>query len=98
MSCGNPHETDCRDVLAEVYLYLDLECAEGRREVIKHHLEECRPCFQEYGIEQEVKALVARCCGGERAPEELRERLRVKIRDLVLETDPREFQTDRTAD
>ena len=58
MSCGNPHETDCREVLAEVYLYLDLECADERRTLIRHHLDECSPCLREYGIEQEVKALV----------------------------------------
>jgi mycothiol system anti-sigma-R factor len=84
MSCGEPHETDCREVLAEVYLYLDLECADGRRSVIEQHLDECSPCLREYGIEQEVKALVARCCGNERAPAELRERLRARLAELVV--------------
>ena len=65
VSCGEPHETDCREVLAEVYLYLDLECTDDRRDLIRHHLDECSPCLREYGIEQEVKALVARCCGDE---------------------------------
>ena len=55
MSCGEPHETDCREVLAEVYLYLDLECGEERRVLIREHLEECGPCLREYGIEQEVR-------------------------------------------
>ena len=63
MSCGKHHETDCRDVLGEVYLYLDLECSEDRRTLIRTHLDECNPCLRQYGIEQEVKALVARCCG-----------------------------------
>ncbi|SCL39650.1 mycothiol system anti-sigma-R factor [Micromonospora rhizosphaerae] len=84
MSCGEPHETDCREVLAEVYLYLDLECAEERRTLIRHHLDECGHCLREYGIEQEVKALVARCCGNEIAPEQLRERLRVRLTELVV--------------
>ncbi|MFE9688273.1 mycothiol system anti-sigma-R factor [Micromonospora sp. NPDC005806] len=84
MSCGEPHETDCREVLAEVYLYLDLECAEERRVLIRTHLEECGGCLREYGIEQEVKALVARCCGNEVAPEQLRERLRVRLTELVV--------------
>ncbi|HEY2673318.1 MAG TPA: mycothiol system anti-sigma-R factor [Rugosimonospora sp.] len=84
MSCGKPHETDCRDVLAEVYLYLDLECDESRRSVISTHLDECSPCLREYGIEQEVKALVARCCGAETAPPSLRERLRVKLSEIVV--------------
>ncbi|HEX6500889.1 MAG TPA: mycothiol system anti-sigma-R factor [Micromonosporaceae bacterium] len=87
MSCGKPHEADCREVLAEVYLYLDLECDERRREVIRTHLEECTPCFREYGIEQEVKALVARCCGREKAPGSLRDRLRARLSELVFESE-----------
>jgi mycothiol system anti-sigma-R factor len=90
MSCGDPHETDCSDVLAEVYLYLDLECADDRRSLIRDHLDECSPCLREFGIEQEVKALVARCCGADKAPDELRERLREKISALVVETPSRE--------
>lgn len=84
MSCGESHGTDCREVLAEVYLYLDLECGEERRTLIRHHLDECGVCLREYGIEQEVKALVARCCGNETAPTELRERLRVGLTELVV--------------
>ncbi len=94
MSCGEPHETDCRDVLAEVYLYLDLECSDQRRDLIRTHLDECSPCLREYGIEQEVKALVARCCGDERAPTELRERLRARLSELVFEADSREYLPD----
>jgi mycothiol system anti-sigma-R factor len=86
VSCGDPHEVDCAEILNEVYLYLDLECSDERRTVIKIHLDECSPCLREYGIEQEVKALVARCCGAERAPDELRDRLRAKITALVVET------------
>ena len=48
-----------------------------------------QPCLREYGIEQEVKALVARCCGADRAPDELRDRLRAKIAALVVERRPR---------
>lgn len=84
MSCGNPHETDCSEVLDEVYVYLDLECDEQRRDLIRTHLDECSPCLREFGIEQEVKALVSRCCGGERAPEALRERLRAKLTEIVV--------------
>ena len=75
---------ECRNVLEEVYLYLDLECADDRRLSIKEHLDECSPCLREYGIEQEVKALVGRCCGAENAPEELKERLRAKLTELSV--------------
>ena len=85
MSCGNPHEVDCDEILNEVYLFLDLECSDQRRAAIQHHLDECTSCLREYGIEQEVRAIVARCCGGDRAPEALRERLRVKIAALRVE-------------
>ncbi|WP_203903598.1 mycothiol system anti-sigma-R factor [Virgisporangium aliadipatigenens] len=91
MSCGDPHETDCREVLAEVYYYLDLEATEDRRDLIRHHLDECSPCLREYGIEQEVKALVARCCGKETAPTELKQRLRVRLAELVFEAETHEY-------
>ena len=91
MSCGDPHEVDCDQILEEVYLYLDLECSDERRTLIQTHLDECSPCLREYGIEQEVKALVARCCGADKAPDELRDRLRAKISALVVETPSREL-------
>jgi mycothiol system anti-sigma-R factor len=91
MSCGDPHETDCREVLAEVYLYLDLECDETRRHTIRGHLDECSPCLREYGIEHEVKVLVARCCGAETAPQALRDRLRAKLAEIVFDVETREF-------
>lgn len=94
MSCGDPHETDCREVLEEVYLYLDLEVTNGRRDLIQKHLDECSPCLREYGIEQEVKALVGRCCGAETAPAELRDRLRRKLSELVATGNLREPQRD----
>ena len=91
MSCGDPHEVDCDQILEEVYLYLDLECSDERRTLIQTHLDECSPCLREYGIEQEVKALVARCCGGDTAPLELKQRLRVRLAELVFEAESREY-------
>jgi mycothiol system anti-sigma-R factor len=78
-------------VLSEVYLYLDLECSEDRRTLIRQHLDDCTDCLHEYGIEHEVKALVARCCGDEVAPVELRERVRVKLREMTVEAERREY-------
>ncbi|HEY9481326.1 MAG TPA: mycothiol system anti-sigma-R factor [Micromonosporaceae bacterium] len=83
----NSHKSDCGEVLDEVYLYLDLECDEQRRDLIRTHLDECSPCLREFGIEQEVKLLVSRCCGGEKAPEALRERLRAKITELTVQVE-----------
>jgi mycothiol system anti-sigma-R factor len=84
-------KADCGVVLSEVYLYLDLECSETRRTLIKKHLDDCTDCLHEYGIEHEVKALVARCCGSDRAPADLRERLRLKLNELTVEIERREY-------
>ena len=45
------------------------------RTSVREHLDECAPCLRKFGLEQDVKALVARCCGGDVAPDDLRERL-----------------------
>ena len=87
----NGHDSDCSIVLSEVYLYLDLECSEQRRTLIQKHLDECTGCLQEFGIEKDVKALVNRCCGDERAPTELRDRLRHRLDQLEVQTESREF-------
>jgi mycothiol system anti-sigma-R factor len=85
MSCGNPHETDCSQVIAEVWLLLDRECSAERRRKLEQHLEECGPCLEQYGIEEHLKALLARKCGGEHAPDALKEKLRASIRQVVVQ-------------
>ena len=62
MSCGQPHDTDCSEVIEAVYLYLDGELEHDGVDRIRQHLDECSPCLREYGIEREVKILVARSC------------------------------------
>ena len=84
-------KADCSVVISEVYLYLDLECSDDRRELIQRHLDDCSDCLREYGIEHEVKALVARSCGDETAPVELRERLRLKLDQLEVQVETREY-------
>lgn len=90
MSCGEPHEVDCRDVLEAVYLYLDGEVDTDKKDLIRAHLDECSPCLREFGVEQEVKILVARGCGGERAPESLRVAVMARLRAARVEADATE--------
>lgn len=85
MSCGDEHETHCNEVLAEVWLFLDRECDQTRRELLAKHLDECNPCLAEYGLEEKLKKLLARKCGGEQAPNTLRARLRDQIRSAMAE-------------
>jgi mycothiol system anti-sigma-R factor len=84
MSCGRPHDKDCGDVLNELFAFLDNELDSATHSEIKQHLDECGPCLEEYGLEQTVKRLVARSCG-EHAPERLRERVLVSIRQVRLQ-------------
>jgi RNA polymerase sigma-70 factor (ECF subfamily) len=68
MSCGKPHETDCREVLDKVYAYLDGELTEHDVSHIRVHLDECGPCLQEYDLDKAIKALVAKKCGCDPVP------------------------------
>lgn len=85
MSCGDHHETDCSEVLAEVWLFLDQECDGPRRALLSKHLDECGPCLAEYGLDEKLKRLLATKCGGEQAPPGLKDKLRQQIRTAVLE-------------
>jgi mycothiol system anti-sigma-R factor len=85
MSCGNPHATDCSEVIDAVYSFLDGEIDDKQRHIIAEHLDECSPCLREFGIEQEVKALVARCCGDDRAPDALRAKIVLRIREARVQ-------------
>ncbi|WP_283138372.1 mycothiol system anti-sigma-R factor [Rhizohabitans arisaemae] len=80
-----PHETDCGDVLARVYAYIDGELEAGRCDDIRIHLDECAPCLREYGLEQAVKQLVAKHCGSDPVPQDLRTKVLSRIRQVRAE-------------
>ncbi len=84
MSCGEPHETDCSEVLAELYLFLDNECDALCRSKLARHFQECGACRAEYGVEERIKGLLARTCR-EAAPDGLRERLHSQLWHVVVE-------------
>lgn len=74
---------NCRETLTEAYLFLDGEIlSESRRLEIAHHLEECAPCLQRYGLEKEVTLIVARLRGSTRCPSELRVRILKLIQEV----------------
>ncbi|GAA3980571.1 mycothiol system anti-sigma-R factor [Thermobifida alba] len=79
MSCEEPHATPCSEVLDKVYAYLDGELEEANCDDIRQHLEECAPCLEEYGLEEAVKKVLAKCCGCDPAPVQLRARLLAQL-------------------
>jgi mycothiol system anti-sigma-R factor len=94
MSCGNPHDVDCVEVIRQVYLYLDEEIDDEHRVEVRQHLTECGPCLRQFDIEQEVKALVSRCCGGEVAPDSLKQKLRAKLAEVEIEITTIEYRAE----
>ena len=74
----------CAEVIAEVWTLLDGECTAATRERLRQHLEACPGCFQHYGLEERIKTLIATKCSGEKAPEGLRERLRLEIQRTTI--------------
>lgn len=82
---GGLDHTDCSEVIAAVYRYLDGEMDPALHHRIHDHLDECGPCLRQYGIEQEVRALVARCCRAERAPDTLRSRIVLTLQQAHLQ-------------
>ena len=93
MSCGDPHETPCSEVLEKVYLYLDGEAETDDHEHIRIHLDECSPCLRKFGLEQAVKALGARSCA-EQAPIELRDRVMLRLQQVRVEIEHVEFRAE----
>jgi mycothiol system anti-sigma-R factor len=76
-------EVHCDEALAEIYLLLDKECSAEHEAELRRHLDDCPPCLEQYGIDEQLKLLLARKCGGEHAPDELKSRLRASIRKTV---------------
>jgi len=89
-----PGNIDCDDVINELYVYMDEETDDVTRGRIRRHLEACAPCLRQYGLEQDVRALIARCCGGDQAPASLHERIRLRITELTIETGHLEYRAD----
>jgi mycothiol system anti-sigma-R factor len=85
MSCGNPHETDCSEVLDRVYEYLDNEMEELDCAKIRQHLDECGPCLRQYDLDLALKALIRRSCACEPAPQELRTKILTRITMVRIE-------------
>jgi mycothiol system anti-sigma-R factor len=85
-SPGDPQEgadprvkAECAELVAMVWQFIDGECNPELREKLRKHLDECPPCEHLHGLEERIKALIATKCRGDKAPERLRERLRLEI-------------------
>lgn len=78
-------DEDCAKALEKVFLFLDNEMDEEDCDAIRHHLDACEPCLEKYDLEVMVKSLVARSCGCEPAPEDLRRKVLMRIQQVQTE-------------
>lgn len=78
---GDPDHghTDCAMVIAEVWMLLDGEVTDDKRDRLQQHLNQCPACLQHYGVEERIKKLIATKCSGEKAPAHVVERVRMQI-------------------
>lgn len=89
---------ECGEILDTVYAYIDGELSAADCARIREHLAECAPCLEKFGLEQAVKDLVARSCGCDIAPPELRARLLIKLHEARVEYTRTEYRTDFRTD
>jgi mycothiol system anti-sigma-R factor len=85
---------DCAKAIEKVYFYLDGEMPDADCTEIRTHLEECAPCLREYGLEQAFKALIARSCGCDETPAEVKQRLLGRLREVRVELMQVEYQPE----
>jgi mycothiol system anti-sigma-R factor len=71
---GPQYIEPCQEAIATLYSFLDGELTPDRRQLIQHHLDDCGPCFEAFGFEAELKAVIARKCRDD-VPESLRRRV-----------------------
>lgn len=76
-------EDDCAEYLDRIVFFLDNELDDADCSEVRMHLDECGPCLEKYDLQRTVKQIVARSCS-ESAPDHLRERVRVQIREVQV--------------
>ncbi|QZY30154.1 mycothiol system anti-sigma-R factor [Nocardioides coralli] len=85
MSHHHDHTADqCADYLERIVYFLDNELDAADCAVVQRHLDECGPCLEKFDLQRTVKSVVARSCSSEHAPEELRARVLVQIRQVQV--------------
>ncbi|HEX9994470.1 MAG TPA: mycothiol system anti-sigma-R factor [Acidimicrobiales bacterium] len=65
---------ECDEALHQLYVFLDGELTQERRELIRHHLDECIPCLGAFDFEAELRVVMAQKCR-DSVPTSLRQRI-----------------------
>lgn len=79
-----PGTTDCDNIAAHIFEYLDSEMTEQDATRMRSHVAECSPCLAELSIDEMIKRVLKRSCT-EQAPEHLRVRIRAQFTSVRYE-------------
>ncbi len=77
---------ECEDFLERISYLLDNELEENECTEVRVHIESCSPCLARYDVQRTIKQMVARSCA-ERAPDSLRARVLVQLREVSVRYD-----------
>lgn len=80
---ADPSAEDCVDYLERIVYFLDNELDAADCDAVRMHLDTCNPCLVKYDLQRTVKSVVARSCA-EKAPSDLRDRVRLQIREVQV--------------
>lgn len=76
--------TDCDNIAAHIFEYLDSEMTSVDAEKMRSHVAECSPCLAELSVDEMIKRVLKRSCT-EQAPEHLRVRIRAQFTSVRYE-------------
>lgn len=77
-------DTDCSELIQNLFLLLDGELADHTCADLEEHLRRCHGCLDRYGVERAFKDLIRRRCSHEPVPDVLIQRIRVTLRSQIL--------------
>jgi mycothiol system anti-sigma-R factor len=79
---------DCpnqRDCLEKLQLILDDEASpEDKDHFLKHHLEDCLPCYRNYHLEVEIRQLLKTKCTNS-APQDIIDTIKARVSQNIVQ-------------
>ncbi|GAA4370592.1 mycothiol system anti-sigma-R factor [Nocardioides caricicola] len=81
---NEPTASECADFLEQIVYFLDNELDQADCSAVRMHLDTCNPCLEKYDLQRTVKSVVARSCS-EAAPDELRQKVLFRIREVQVQ-------------
>lgn len=62
-----------------LHLMLDNEASQEQEEYLKHHIEKCMVCFEQYEVERQIRQLLRNKLVNQQVPTDLAESIRNKV-------------------